>query len=140
MTQEVFNEFDDPGSSVGVDWTELRGRLLLIYPKEQVTQTTKDYGDKDAVKADVTVLDGEGAPSEYRNTLVFPLVLQGQLRNTVGTGRPVVGRLTGGSKAEKATREEKAWKLDVATDEDKQKARDYINRKPVVSDPTEAPF
>ncbi len=124
--------FDDPGQSDKVDWEEHSGRLLLIYPLEKVEGIQTDYGESDAIRANVVALDGPGAPEEFKNTLVFPRVLQGQLRNNVGTGRPVIGRLGQG---EKKKGQSPPWQLRAATETDKQKARDYVNRKPAVDEP-----
>lgn len=131
MVDEVIDPFDDPGSGRKVEWEELRGKLLLIYPRKlEENVPTQDYGEKEAIRGDLTVLDGPTGPDELRDILVFPLALQGQLRANVGTGRPCLGRLGGGSKDPRATREEKAWRMMPANDVDKQRARDYINKKP----------
>lgn len=136
---DVEDLFDDPGSAVKVEWEQLKGRLLMIYPRSKEVVPTTDYGDKDAIRADLVVLDGPDAPKEMPDILVFPMRLLGQLRATTGTGRPVVGRLEQGEEKVKGNY---PWELRKATDDEKQKARDYINKRPVVADPgkDEVPF
>ena len=79
--------FDSPASSVGIRWDELNGRLLLVTPLSQETDIKTDYGVAEAVRANVVVLDGDDAPTEYRDTLIFPKILQSQVRGNIGTGR-----------------------------------------------------
>lgn len=124
--------FDDPNAGDKITWEDQTGRLMLIYPLEKVEGIPTDYGDADAIRANVTILDGPNAPEELRGCLVFPRVLQGQLRNNVGTGRPVVGRLTQGQKKKGQS---PPWQLTAATDAEKQTARNFINHKPATDDP-----
>lgn len=84
--------WDSPGSTAGVDFEELNGRLLIITP-HAAEEVNTSFGEKECVRADLVVLDGPGALTEYKDTLVFPKVLIGQLRSTIGTGRMVLGRL-----------------------------------------------
>lgn len=71
--------FDNPGSATGLDLNEIEGRLLLIKPLSQEIGINTSLGEKDAVRADVTVLDGPDAPIEHADVLIFPKVLQGQV-------------------------------------------------------------
>lgn len=84
--------WDSPGSTAGVDFEELNGRLLVITP-HAAEEVNTSFGEKECVRADLVVLDGPSASTEYKDTLIFPKVLIGQLRSTIGTGRMVLGRL-----------------------------------------------
>lgn len=114
--------FADPGSSVSVDWSEHAGSLLLltVHGMEHGIQTV--HGTTDAVRADVVVLDGSKRGDEYVDALVFPKMLQSQLRSRVG--QKVLGRLGQGE----AKRGQSApWLLNPATDADKQAGREYLS-------------
>lgn len=118
--------FDSPGGN-RVEWEEYQGKLLLIWPISQERDVkTKDYGEKDAIRADMVVLDAEGGPQEVSDILIFPLVLQGQLRRNTGKGRPVFGRLGQG---EKTGKQNPPWKLLDYTEADKKLATDYLNTR-----------
>jgi hypothetical protein len=120
----VTDPFDAPGTASQVDWESLLGKLLLIRPlsKEEGVKT-QDYGEKDAIRADMVVLDAEDGPDELLDILIFPLVLQGQLRRNIGKDRPVVGRLGQG---EAKGKQKPPWKLLEASDADKEVARRYL--------------
>jgi hypothetical protein len=115
--------FDSPGSSVGVNWEDLNGRLLLITPLAQEKEINTDYGPKDAVRANVVVLDGDDAPEEYRDALIFPNVLQQQVRANIGTSRANLGRLGQGNQKKG---QKPPWKLSDPTDADKDVARSWF--------------
>lgn len=117
--------FDGPGSTTGIQWEDINGRLLLVKAESVETGIKTAYGDTDAVRADVIVLDGPGAPEEYRDTLIFPRVLQGQVRSNAGTGRYNLGRLGQGNKK---PGQSPPWILADPTDADKAIARDYITK------------
>lgn len=91
-----------PASS-GIQWEEYENKLLLIEPLEVekgiTTVHSKTPGDTDATRANVfVVLSKDGSKHEdMEDVLVFPKVLQGQLRKVVGTG-VVFGRLVKGEK------------------------------------------
>lgn len=88
------SEFDRPASSSGIRWEEHLGRLLLIEPHSVETEVRTVHGERDAVRADVTVLDGPDAPIQHTDVLIFPSVLISQTRSRVG--RRVLGRLSQG--------------------------------------------
>lgn len=90
-------------ASTGVTWEEFENKLLVIEPLELekgiTTVHSKTPGDTDAIRSNVYVItkkDGSAA-EEFEDTLVFPKVLQGQLRKVVGKG-VVFGRLVKGEK------------------------------------------
>ncbi|MDP9144411.1 MAG: hypothetical protein M3N43_06905 [Actinomycetota bacterium] len=116
--------FDGPSSSTGISWETLNGRLLLITPHEVIKEFQTSYGQTDTIRADVVVLDGPGSPEEYKDTLIFPKVLQGQVRANAGTGRMNLGRLGQGNKK---PGQSPPWQLGEPTDADKTVARTYVN-------------
>ena len=89
------NPFAAPAASSGIKWDVLKGALLLIEVLGIETEIPTVHGATDAVRANVTALDGPLAGDEYPNCLVFPRVLQGQLWSRVGA--KVLGRLTQGT-------------------------------------------
>ena len=123
---------DKPGSADQLDLNSLLNSLLLIKPVSQQNVTTA-YGDKEAVEADVHVLDGENAGSVYRAAYLFPLVLQGQLRKNVGTGRFNLGRLTKRPPARPGTNP--AWALADPTASDVEAAEKYAATNGLTSEP-----
>src|SRR5690606_13147840 len=94
------------------------------------------FGEADAVRADVTVLDGPQAGTEYLDTLIFPKMLAGQLKGTAGTGQLVLGRLTTGVAK---PNQSPPWLLAEATPEDQQLGERYLaSRAPQTSQPAPA--
>lgn len=126
MTDDMF---DGPSSTTGIQWDQINGRLLLIKAHSVETDIKTSFGDTDAVRADVTVLDGPDSPEEYRDTLIFPRVLQGQVRSNAGTGRMNLGRLGQGNKK---PGQSAPWLLGDPTDADKAIARDYLAKNPSI--------
>lgn len=114
--------FNDPASGGGLDLGELNGSLLLftVHKVEEDIPTT--FGPKDAVRADVAVLDGEHKGDTYPDTLVFPLVLQNQLRQSVG-GSMVLGRLGQGNAK---PGQKPPWTLTAASDDEKATGEKYL--------------
>jgi hypothetical protein len=84
------NPFAAPAAAEGIKWAELSGRLLVIEPKSVEAGIATAFGETSAVRADVHVIDGP-APTTYDDVLVFPKVLQSQIKGSVG--RQVLGRL-----------------------------------------------
>lgn len=123
--------FDAPGSAAGIDLKEMEGRLLLIKPLTVETGIQTTFGPKDAIRADIAVLDGPTAGEEYKDVLIWPLVLQGQIRANVGSGRFNLGRL---GKGNPKPGQQAPWKLADPTDADKDSARAHLAKA------TAAPF
>lgn len=101
---------------------DIDGRLLLITPHEIQKDVVTDYGTSDATRADVVVLDGDGAPDEKSGVLIFQKALQGNLRAALGKGM-VLGRL-GQGVAKKG--QSAPWILTDPTEADKVIARQYL--------------
>jgi hypothetical protein len=132
--------FADPASPSGIDYAELKGSLLLFdvtgLEDHIPTSVTKPGEKSPAVRVNMTILDGAQAGTRVEDSLVFPKVLQGQLRSRVG--QLVLGRLTQG---QAKPGQSAPWKLDPATAEDKTKAEAYLAQPaPATSANAEPPF
>jgi hypothetical protein len=83
-------------TAAGIDWSELKGKLLIFEPLDFEQDIKTVHGDADAVRANVYAITATGkATSEHEDTLVFPKVLVSQLRRKIGSY--VVGVLAQGS-------------------------------------------
>jgi hypothetical protein len=116
--------FDAPGTASGIDWDAYNGRLFLITALSMEKDIVTVIGTKDAIRGDAVVLDGPGAPEVHKDILIFPRVLQGQIRANIGTGRANLGRLGQG---EKKPGQNAPWKLADPTESDKATARAYLS-------------
>ena len=87
--------FNKPAPSDGIKWAPLNGALLIIEPLSVETGIKTVHGDASAVKANVSVVDGELAGEVYAETLIFPKVLQSAVKGSVGG--MVLGRLGQGA-------------------------------------------
>lgn len=122
-------QFASPAApSEGLDFNELQGSLLLIkvvFLEDHIPNVNTKPGEKSpAIRADVTVLDGRSAGKEYADALIFPKVMQGQLRSRVG--QLVLGRLgQGHAKPGQSA----PWKLDPASEADTRVAEEFMRRK-----------
>lgn len=115
------DDFAAPATAAGIKWEDHKGELVLFTVHSHETGITTAFGSSDAVRADVVFLDGAGKGETYNDALVFPKVLQSQLRPNVG--KKVLGRLGQGvAKAGQSA----PWKLDDPTDADKTTARQYV--------------
>jgi hypothetical protein len=90
------NPFAAPAASAGITWADLDGLLLLIEPLSEETGIPTVHGEAKAVRANVTVLDGPNAGERHDDTLIFPKILQSQVRPKIG--EKVLGRLAQGNK------------------------------------------
>ena len=131
------NDYATPSTATGIDLKEHNGNLLLIKVNEAVTGIQTSYGASDAIRCDVVVLDGPSKGTTYDDTLLFPKVLQGQLRPNVG--KRVLGRLGQGvAKPGQSA----PWTLAAPTPDDitvAQKYDAYIASKSTVA-PSPDPF
>lgn len=122
--------FSSPATATGLDLKALLGSLLLVEVHSIETGIPTSFGASDAVRADVAVLDGDQAGETYNDTLVFPKVLQSQLKSRVG-GK-VLGRLGQG---QAKPGQSAPWVLQEPTEADKQLATQWITQ---VSTPSAA--
>lgn len=133
------NPFSRPAAALGIQWENHLGRLLLIEPKEFERDIQTMYGPKDAVRADITVLDAPDGPDEYPDALIFPGALISQTRSLIG--EKVLGRLTQGKPK---VGQKPPWLIADPTDEDITIGTKYLDsRKPQITapaPPSEVPF
>jgi|SRR5690606_863151 len=122
--------------SGGISWNDHKGALLIFDVKSIETGIQTSFGEADAVSVDIDVVDGPGAPAEYADSLVFPKLLQSQLKKNVG--QKVLGRL---SQGQAKPGQSAPWTLEAASAEDVTKAEQYMRSKatPSLTAP-EAPF
>ena len=122
--------FDGPGSTTAIKFSDHEGRLALIWARAE-RQHTYDGETKDVIQGDVVILDPPGSdPIEYKNTMIFPRVMQGQVRGNIGTGKPNLGRI---GKGEAKPRQTQPWILNDPNEQDKKMAVAYLqnpNAKP----------
>jgi hypothetical protein len=117
------SQFAEPASPTGIEWATLNGALLVVEPIEIVTGINTNFGTTDAVRANVTVIDGEHAGTRYDDTLVFPKVLQSQLTSRIG--QKVLGRLGQG---QAKPGQSPPWMLKPGTPEESQLAVEFLAR------------
>jgi hypothetical protein len=110
--------------NAGIDWNDYKGKLLVIEPLDVEKDIKTIHGVSDAVRANVYALLGPNESADHEDTLVFPRVLQGQLRRKVGN--LVVGRLTQG---EARKGQDPPWVLGEPTEKDLAKANEFVARK-----------
>lgn len=115
--------FATPATASGLDLEALNGQLLLISPAKVEEGIATSFGPKDAIRADVVILDGPDAGTEHADTLIFPLVLIGQLRSRIG--QKVLGRLGQG---QAKPGQKPPWKLAEATPADQQIGMQWLNQ------------
>lgn len=100
------------------------GRLLLITPKAYEEGIKTVHGTKDAVKADVVVIDeaNPAASEKVEDALLFGGVLIAQTKSMIGK-QLVLGRLGQGTPK---PGQKPPWLLDDPTEDEKVKARAYL--------------
>jgi hypothetical protein len=128
--------FNDPGTGGDrIDWNTVHGALLVFDVKGHEESVTTTFGDKPAIRSDVTVLDGPNKGTVYTDALVFPLVLIGQLRGSIGG--MVIGRLgKGTAKVGQAA----PWQLEAASEADKAVGERYLAHVSAQAAAAEEPF
>jgi hypothetical protein len=120
--------------SGGLDFKSLLGCLLLIevlsFEDHVPTVHTKPGEKSPAVRANVAVIDGQGAGDTYDDTLIFPKILVSQTKNNVG--QKVLGRLAQG---QGKPGQSPPWVLNAAGPEDIAKAEAWVqqNTQPTVT-------
>lgn len=127
--------FASPGSTSGLDLKELNGSLLLIEPISLETGIKTSLGDKDAVRANIAVLDGPSAGAEHNDALVFPRVLIGQLRSRIG--QKVLGRLGQGVAR---PGQSAPWVLQEATDADQKLGVEWLSKNSLATPTAGSPI
>ncbi len=117
------NPFATPASTVGIDWGDHLGALLLVQPTGFEESIETSFGPSSAVRADIVVLDGENEGDTYSDVLIFPRVLQSQTKPKMH--EKVLGRLTQGE-AKKG--QSPPWQLSDPTEADIETGKGYLNR------------
>jgi len=132
-------DFNDPGATSGdsLPLPELLGDLLMFTVDKVTDPIETKHGTTTATACAVVILDGNQQGAEYADCLIFPKVLQSQLKASVG-GAKVLGRLGQGENV----KGNPPWLLNAATDADKDLARQWISAKaqPVAVAPVGNPF
>ena len=128
--------FNDPGTGGDkLPLDDLQGALLLFDVREQMDEIQTSFGPATPIRADISVLDGARKGDQFRDALVFPRKLQGQLRGSVGA--KVLGRLgKGTAKAGQSP----PWELTAASAEDKQVGERYLSYLEAQQVAQEEPF
>lgn len=117
------DSFSQPASPSKFRPADYQGNLILVWPTEYRTGIKTDYGDSDAVAARVVVLDAPGGVEEHDNVLFFQGALISTLKPSVGSNKPVLGRLgRGTSKPGQSA----PFILTPFTEADAKAARDYF--------------
>lgn len=120
---EEFVQPAPPGE--GIQWGDLKGSLLIVEPLALEANINTTLGEKPAVRARVSVVDGPNADEVYPDTLIFPKVLMSQTRTNIGS--KVLGRLVQGvAKPGQSA----PWMLDEATADDMAKAQAWVRAHP----------
>jgi hypothetical protein len=91
------DSFSQPASPSKFRAADYQGNLVLVWPTEYRQGIKTDYGDSDAVAARVVVLDGANGVEEHDNVLFFQGALISTLKPSVGSNKPVLGRLGRGT-------------------------------------------
>lgn len=105
--------FATPATANGIKWADIKGSLVLIEVLAHEKDIQTAFGDSDAIRANVAVLDGDSKGETYPDCLIFPKALVSQLRPRIGA--KVLGRVTqGAAKAGQSA----PWLLSEATPED----------------------
>jgi hypothetical protein len=118
--------FSAPAAGGKFSAKDHNGALLLITPTGYREGVETTYGIKDAVSADVVIIDEQNVSNSEAITdaLLFGGVLIGQTKSKIGKGL-VLGRL--GQKP--TTKGNPAWVLADPTDAEKDVARAYLASK-----------
>lgn len=128
--------FNDPATGGDkLPLADLQEALLLFTVHEQMGEMQTSFGPATPIRADVAVLDGPHKGQVYDDALVFPRVLQGQLRPSVGG--MVLGRLgKGTAKAGQSA----PWMLAAPTDGDREVGKKYLVYAESQQQAAEEPF
>jgi len=117
-------------AGAGIVWADHNGELALIAVHSIEVGIKTAFGDNDAIRADVTFLDGPTKGETYSDTLIFPKVLISQLRSRVG--QKVLGRLgQGNAKSGQSA----PWLLQEASEADKKIGIAYLNNQLTSAEP-----
>lgn len=128
--------FGGPQSGDLMQLKDHEGDLLLFRVLEVKEDVQTAYGEKEATVCDVFVVDGDAAGTVYKRTMIFQLVLQGQLRPFRENNRMLLGRV---GKGEAKKGQNAPWKIQDPTDEDKRLAFEYLTSAQEEKAPAKVP-
>lgn len=124
MSQPYFEDsFSQPSPASNFRPADYQGNLILVWPTEYKTGIKTAFGDSDAIAARVVVLDGTSGVEEHDNVLFFQGALISTLKPSVGSTKPVLGRLGRGTAKPGQTA---PFILVPFTEADAKTARDYF--------------
>jgi hypothetical protein len=128
--------FSDPGTGGGdqLPLAELKGSLLLVTVIKETDEIETKFGPNTAIQANVAVLDGSLKGETFDDVLIFPRVLKGQLRGSIG-GK-VLGRLGQGENK----KGNPPWQLAAATNDEKETGTKYLAHIATAAPEAEEPF
>jgi hypothetical protein len=119
-------EFDSPTTTSDfLDWKKLNGALVIVEPIELVKDINTSVGITDAVRANVSVVEGDHAGATYTGALIFARVMQGQLRDK--WGRMILGRVARGEPLKPG--QDPPWLLEEARAGDADRATEFLARR-----------
>ena len=107
--------------SSGVKWQDLNRRLVLIEPQAVEAEVETAYGQTEAVRADIAVLDGDNKGEVYSDALIFPRLLVSQTRSKIGA--KILARVTQGTAK---PGQSPPWILGEASADDQQTGVKYL--------------
>lgn len=123
--------FSQPSApSGGVNWSDHKGKLLLVEPLSFEPGIKTSFGDADAVKANVYAIEADEA---FEDTLIFPKLLVSQTKGQIGA--KVLGRLGQG---QAKPGQSAPWLLEEATADDIAKAEEWVKARAASSVTTAA--
>lgn len=115
------SQFENPASATGIEWASLKENLLLIDVHDLAKDITTTFGITDAIRADITIIDGPDIGTTYTDTLIFPRALKAQLASKIG--KKVLGRLGQG---QAKPGQNPPWLLSAPTPADQATATAYL--------------
>lgn len=115
--------FAAPAAATGIQYDELKGRLLVVEPHALEPKISTTLGEKDAIRADLHVID-QDEPETHEDVLIFPRVLISQLRPRIG--QMVLGRLEQGvAKPGQSA----PWRIAEATTQDQALGGEWLRKR-----------
>ncbi len=129
------DDWDSPATGEQFTIKNYVGALCIFAVNEFLPQFPTKYGNNDALKCEIVVLDGPNAGNHYEQAILFGRALMAQLKTKIG-GKPVLGRLVQ-NQADAKMGQSAPYRVTDPTDEDKTKASEWVKANgPVVSKPT----
>lgn len=148
MSNDPFATKSSGETGGGTNIGDHKGELLIVWPREHVTVNTKDFGEKDAIRADWVVLTGENTGELEEDSLIFGGFMIGDLKKLAKKNykvdddqgdadrhllRPFLGRVNQGKEKIKGNY---PWIFEDVTDADRELGIQWLNEnKPKDEDP-----